>query len=231
MEDFPSNLNHSIIPFGNPESSFVVPVVLYIDSYGINHLAYPLMEEASTQGGRSNKSLGSDLGEETNARRGNLYLRRIRFQSRLSVISCQPIAMILPEAQENSTSDPSVKALVRVTRSVQRTRDEAFLARSTKKTRPMKSKFVPPSNPIDIDDDIVESKKSRKRKRNTSETKESDPKETDEIDSARVLSSRRRSVIRGRVITVFGSDEMSELLVLLQPKDRLNYLFKGTIGA
>uniref|UniRef100_M1DNT3 Uncharacterized protein n=1 Tax=Solanum tuberosum TaxID=4113 RepID=M1DNT3_SOLTU len=66
--DFPSNLNHAIIPFDNPESSFVVPDVLYIDSYRINHPAYPFMEEASTQGERSNESLGFDLGEETSAR-------------------------------------------------------------------------------------------------------------------------------------------------------------------
>ncbi|KAH0685527.1 hypothetical protein KY290_017010 [Solanum tuberosum] len=114
--DFPSNLNHAIIPFDNPEISFVVHDVLYIDSYRINHHAYPFMEEASTQGERSNESLGFDLG----------------------VISCQPIAMILPEAQENPTSDPSVKAPIRVTRSVQCTRDEMLLARSTKNTHPVK---------------------------------------------------------------------------------------------
>ncbi|KAG5614590.1 hypothetical protein H5410_014414 [Solanum commersonii] len=96
--DFPSNLNHAIIPFDNPESSFVVPAVLYIDSYGINHTTYPFMEEASTEGERSNESLGFDLGKKTS------------YISRLSVISCQPIAMILPEAQENPTSDLLVKA-------------------------------------------------------------------------------------------------------------------------
>ncbi|KAH0728144.1 hypothetical protein KY284_004009 [Solanum tuberosum] len=100
-----------------------------------------------------------------------------------------------------------VQVLVQVTRYVQRTRDAVLL---------VKSKFVPPSNPIEIDDDIVESKKSRNRKRNASKTKESGPKETDEIDSARVLSFRRRSVIRGKVITGFGGGEMSELLRLLQ---------------
>ncbi|KAH0784238.1 hypothetical protein KY290_003836 [Solanum tuberosum] len=93
---------------------------------------------------------------------------------------------------------------------------EVLLARSTKNTRLVKSKFVPPSNPIEIDDDIVESKKSRKRKRNASKTKESGPKKTNEIDSARVLSFRRRSVIRGRVITGFGGGEISKLLGLLQ---------------
>lgn len=41
-----------------------------------------------------------------------------RLWSRLCVISCQPIAMIPPEEQESPISDPSVKAPVRVTRSV-----------------------------------------------------------------------------------------------------------------
>ncbi|KAH0669785.1 hypothetical protein KY285_023938 [Solanum tuberosum] len=104
-----------------------------------------------------------------------------------------------------------------------------LLAKSTKKTHPLQSKFVLPSNPIEIDDDeIVEPKKSRKRKRNTSKLEESGPKETDEIDSARALSFRRRSVIRGRVITGFGGDEMSELLALLQAQRWIELLSQGT---
>ncbi|KAG5606849.1 hypothetical protein H5410_028341 [Solanum commersonii] len=128
-----------------------------------------------------------------------------RLRSRLSIISCQPIALILPDAHESPTSNPLVKAPVQVTRSVQRTQDAMLLAKSTKKIRPLQSKFVVPSNPIEIDDDdIVEPKKSRKRKINTSKLEESGPKETDEIDFARALSFRRRSVIRGRVIIGFG---------------------------
>ncbi|KAG5592779.1 hypothetical protein H5410_043293 [Solanum commersonii] len=45
--------------------------------------------------------------------------------------------MILPDAHESLTSNPSVKAPIRVTRSVQRTRDVMLLAKSTKKTRPV----------------------------------------------------------------------------------------------
>ncbi|KAH0668572.1 hypothetical protein KY289_023065 [Solanum tuberosum] len=100
-----------------------------------------------------------------------------------------------------------------------RTRDAMLLDKSTKKTRPVQSKFVLPSNRIEIDDDdIIGPKKSRKQKRNTSKPEESGPKEIDEIDSARALSFRRRNVIRGRVITGFGGDEMSELLALVQAR-------------
>ncbi|XP_049405413.1 secreted RxLR effector protein 161-like [Solanum stenotomum] len=73
------------------------------------------------------------------------------------------------DTHKSLTSNPSVKAPVRVTRFVQRTRDAMLLAKSTKKTRSVQSKFVLPSNPIEIDDDdIIGPKKSRKQKRNTS---------------------------------------------------------------
>ncbi|KAH0671815.1 hypothetical protein KY290_023999 [Solanum tuberosum] len=138
--------------------------------------------------------------------------------------------MIFPDAHKSLTSNPSVKASIRVTRSVQRTRDAMLLAKSTKKTRPVQSKFVLPSNPIEIDDDdIIGPKKSRKQKRNTSKLEESGPKEIDEIDSARALSFRRRSVIRGRVITGFGGDEMSELLALVQARGSTELLSQGTL--
>ncbi|KAH0748893.1 hypothetical protein KY290_028125 [Solanum tuberosum] len=148
----PSNLNLALIPFENPENLFELPAVMFIDPCGITHLAYPLMEEASIQGEMSNQSLGSDLGDETIAHgegeqisskeQANsscdddddiplvqLVSRRLR--SQLSIISCRPIAMILPDAHESLTSNPSVKAPVRVTRSVQRTRDAMLLAKST----------------------------------------------------------------------------------------------------
>ncbi|KAK4731134.1 hypothetical protein R3W88_024122 [Solanum pinnatisectum] len=75
-----------------------------------------------------------------------------------------------------------------------------LLAKSTKKIHPVKSKFVHPSNLIEIDDDIIETKKGRKRKRNV----------------LGVLSFGKRSVIRGRVVTGFGGNVISELLVLLE---------------
>ncbi|KAH0723183.1 hypothetical protein KY285_005771 [Solanum tuberosum] len=184
----PSNLNLALIPFENPENLVELLVVMFIDPCGITHIAYPLMAEASIQGGRRNPSLGSDLGDETIARSEGeqisskeqahsscdndddipfVKLVSKRLHSRLRQNSCRPIAP------------------VRVTRSVQRTRDAMLLAKSTKITRPVQSKFVLPSNPIEIDDDDIEPKKSRKRKRNTSKPEESSPKEIVEIDSAR----------------------------------------------
>ncbi|KAG5632649.1 hypothetical protein H5410_004366 [Solanum commersonii] len=164
----PSNLNLALIPFENTENLFELPVVMFIDPCGITHLAYLFMEEASIQGERSNQSLGSDLGDET--------------------IAC--------DAHESLTSNPSVKALVRVTQSIQRTQDAMLLAKLTKKTRPVQK---------------------------------SGPKEIDEVDSARALSFRRISVIRSRVITGFGGDEMHELLVLLQAKGWTELFSQGTL--
>ncbi|KAH0721614.1 hypothetical protein KY289_005941 [Solanum tuberosum] len=152
-----------------------------------------------------------------------------RLRSRLSQQSCQPIAMVLPDAHASLISNPSVRAPVRVTRSVQRTRDAMLLAKSTKITHPVQSKFVLPSNPIEIDDDDIDPKKSGKRKRNTSKPNKSGPKEIVEIDSARAQSFRRRSVIRGRVITGFGGDEMSELLTLVQAQGWTELLSQGTL--
>ncbi|KAG5593782.1 hypothetical protein H5410_035014 [Solanum commersonii] len=202
-------------------------------------------------GGKRNQSLRFDLEDETIARSereqisskeqaysscdddDDIPLVQIVFKrlcSRLSIISYRPIAMILPDAHDSLTSNPLMKAPVRVTRFVQRTRDAMLLAKSTKKTRPMQCKFIIHSNTIDIDDDdIIEPKKSRKRKRNTSKPDESGPKEIDEINSARALSFRRRSVVRGRVITGFGGDEMSELLALVQAQGWTELLSEGTL--
>ncbi|KAH0751777.1 hypothetical protein KY285_004925 [Solanum tuberosum] len=247
----PSNLNLALIPFENPENLFELPVVMFIDPCGITYLTYPFMEEASIQGERRNQSLRSDLEDETIARSEGeqisskeqahsscdddddiplVQLVSKRLRSQLSIISCRPIAMILPDTHDSLTSNPSMKAPIRVTRSVHCTRDAMLIAKSTNKTRPVQRKFVLPSNPIEIDDDdIIEPKKSRKRKRNTSKPEESGPKEIGEIDSARALSFRRRSVIRGRVITGFGGDGMSELLALVQAQGWTELLSQGTL--
>ncbi|KAH0752264.1 hypothetical protein KY285_005412 [Solanum tuberosum] len=197
----PSNLKLALIPFENPENLFELPAVMFIDPCGITHLTYPFMKGASIQGESRNLSLGSDLGDDT----------------------------ITLNAHASLISNPSVRAPVRVTRSVQRTRDAMLLAKSTKITHPVQSKFVLPSNPIEIDDDDIDPKKSGKRKRNTSKPNKSGPKEIVEIDSARAQSFRRRSVIRGRVITGFGGDEMSELLTLVQAQGWTELLSQGTL--
>ncbi|KAH0759770.1 hypothetical protein KY290_023263 [Solanum tuberosum] len=241
----PSNLKLALIPFENPENLFELPAVMFIDPCGITHLTYPLMEGASIQGESRNSSLGSDLGDDTiTLSEGEqtfskeqahsscdtdddiplVQMVSKRLRSRLSQQSCRPIAMIRPDAHASLISKPSVRAPVRVTRSVQRTRDAMLLAKSTKITRPVQSKFVLPSNPIEIDDDDIDPKKSRKRKRNTSK-----PNKIVEIDSARAQSFRRRSVIRGRVITGFGGDEMSELLTLVQAQGWTELLSQGTL--
>uniref|UniRef100_M1DRS3 Uncharacterized protein n=1 Tax=Solanum tuberosum TaxID=4113 RepID=M1DRS3_SOLTU len=158
----PSNLNLALIPFENPENLVELPIVMFIDPCGITHLAYPLMEEASIQGERRNPSLGSDLGDETIARsKGEqifskeqahsscdndddiplVKLVSKRLHSRLRQNSCRPIVMILPDAHESLISNPSVQAPVRVTQSVQRTRDAMLLAKSTKITRPVQNKL------------------------------------------------------------------------------------------
>ncbi|KAH0672514.1 hypothetical protein KY290_024746 [Solanum tuberosum] len=132
--------------------------------------------------------------------------------------------MILPEAQESPIFYTSDQVLVQVTRSVQQTRDAVIFARSTTKARPVKRKSVPPSKPIEIDNDIVESKKSRKRKRNVSKTKDSGHIENGDSDLEIEIEKRRdriklfkkKSMIRGRVITSLGGNEMGELLILLK---------------
>ncbi|KAH0708762.1 hypothetical protein KY284_010189 [Solanum tuberosum] len=148
----PSNLNLALIPFENPENLFELPVVMFIDPCGITHIAYPLMEKASIQGERRNQSFRSDLEDETIARSEGeqisskeqaysscdddddiplVQMVSKRPRSRLSIISYRPITIILLDAHDSLTSNPSMKAPVQVTRSVQRTRDAMILAKST----------------------------------------------------------------------------------------------------
>uniref|UniRef100_M1DTJ9 Uncharacterized protein n=1 Tax=Solanum tuberosum TaxID=4113 RepID=M1DTJ9_SOLTU len=154
----PSNLKLALIPFENPENLFELPAVMFIDPCGITHLTYPLMEGASIQGESRNSSLGSDLGDDTiTLSEGEqtfskeqahsscdtdddiplVQMVSKRLRSRLSQQSCRPIAMIRPDAHASLISNPSMRAPVRVTRSVQRTRDAMLLAKSTKITRPV----------------------------------------------------------------------------------------------
>ncbi|KAH0668578.1 hypothetical protein KY289_023071 [Solanum tuberosum] len=219
----PSNLNLALIPFENPENLFELPVGMFIDPCGITHLAYPLIEEASIHGERRNQSLGSDLGDETIARSEGEQISS-KEQAHSSYDDDDDISLVQLvskrllsrlNAHESLTSNPLVKAPVRVTRFVQRTRDAILLGKSTKKTRLVQSKFVLPSNPIEIDDDdIIGPKKSRKQKRNTSKPEESGPKEIDEIDSARALSFRRRSVIRGTLRRRMGREKTREFYLI-----------------
>ncbi|KAK4718254.1 hypothetical protein R3W88_016592 [Solanum pinnatisectum] len=215
----PSNLNLAIIPFENPESLSDLLVVMFIDSYRITHLAYPLME----------KSLVCDLGEETTAySEGEPISSKERVHPSYDDDDDSPIVQLIPKRLrsrlKSPISDTSEHIPVRVTHSVQRTRDAVILARSTTKARLVKRKFVPPFKPIEIDNDIVESKKSRKRKRNVSKTKDfghiknGDSDLEIEIEKHRdwINSFKKKSVICDRVITGLGGNEMGELFILLK---------------
>ncbi|KAH0688871.1 hypothetical protein KY289_016229 [Solanum tuberosum] len=132
-----------------------------------------------------------------------VYLISKKLRLRLRTELCQPLAMIVPKSQENPVSDS-----------------------------PVKTPCVPPSNLIEIDDNVVETKKDSKWKRNVSKeqgivsksVKKSGSNEDfdDDIEviaencKARIKSFKKRSVIRGQVITGFGRNKMGELLVLLQ---------------
>uniref|UniRef100_M1DIV2 Uncharacterized protein n=1 Tax=Solanum tuberosum TaxID=4113 RepID=M1DIV2_SOLTU len=173
------NLNLAIIPFENHESLFILPDILLIDSFGITHLAYPLMEDASIQGEDENQRLVTDKldshckGEQelpkghvhtSSSDEDNTSLEKMipkRLCSRLSQAFGKPTTYV---DWSHKMATP-----IRVTRAVQRELDEALLTRSTKKSRAKKSKFVPPINSIDIiDDAITEPKKDKKRKRSSS---------------------------------------------------------------
>lgn len=137
-----SNLYLAIIPFDNQERLVILPAVLYIDSYGITR--HSLMEDASVQGEGKDQRLkkrninARSKGEHilSSQDRGNssgdgniplvemLSQRRSRFKH--SSHFCQPLAMILPEALEGPSSTLSAKVPVRVTWSLQLTRDAAL---------------------------------------------------------------------------------------------------------
>ncbi|KAH0685483.1 hypothetical protein KY290_016961 [Solanum tuberosum] len=160
------------------------------------------MEEAETQGEERNQNMEPDSGGIENT---DSY--------------CQGEQKSSKEKGHISYDDDSVLGI-------------GLFLLSLPRIHPVKSKCVPPSNLIEIDDNIVETKKGSKWKRNVSKeqgivsksVKKSGSNEDfdDDIEviaencKARIKSFKKRSVIRGRVITGFGRNEMGELLVLLQ---------------
>ncbi|KAH0665955.1 hypothetical protein KY285_027161 [Solanum tuberosum] len=191
------NHNLAIISYEYQESPFILPDVMLIDSFGVTHLAYPLMEDASIQGEQRYQSLVDD--DDT------LLVKLIPKQLRRVSRKCPP-------------SEPSVAILVQVTRAVQRDLDAVLLTKSTKKSHGKKSKFIPQKNPIDVLDDVIVTKKDRKRKRiasighskkhvtlsksvqTSSHTDDSDSDIVVNVETrkARILAFKKRTVIRGR---------------------------------
>lgn len=145
-------------------------------------------------------------------------LSQIRTCSKRSSSSCKPLATILPETPEESHSVLPAKVPMRVTRSVQRTREAEILAQSTKKIRTRKRKspsslnFV--ANTVNI----------QKRKKISSKFHDLD----DSDYHARVLAFKKRSVIRGRVISGFGGGEMDELVLILQEQGWTELMLQGS---
>ena len=176
-----SNLSLAMIPFYNQESLLVLPTVLYIDLTGVTR--YFLMEDASVQGEKRNQGLekgnmsarskgehrflSQDRENRSDDENVTLFemLSQIRFCSKRSSSSCNPLAMILSETQEDSPSFLPAKVPVRVTRSVQRTRHAEILAESTKKNRTRKCKYPPSLTSVEIVDDVADTVNSQKRKK------------------------------------------------------------------
>ncbi|KAK4734416.1 hypothetical protein R3W88_008677 [Solanum pinnatisectum] len=131
------NHNLAIIPYEYPDSPFILPDIMLIDSFGVTHLAYTLMVDASIQGEKYSQRLNSHYDDTPLVKMipKKLHCRLHRVSGKYP-----PFA-------------PSVAIPAKVTRAVY---------------HGIKSKFIPHENPIDILDDIVETKKDKKRKRSAS---------------------------------------------------------------
>ncbi|KAK4737204.1 hypothetical protein R3W88_000901 [Solanum pinnatisectum] len=210
MTSPPENHNLAIIPYEYPESPFILPDVLLIDSFGVTHLAYPLMVY-TTHSDDDDTPL-------------------------VKMIPKQLCFRLCRASRKYPPSAPSVAIPTKVTRAVQRNLDSALLTRSTKKSHGMKNRFIPPENPIDFLEDIVEPKKDKKIKRSasmgslkkqdivsklvkkSSHTDDSadDVVVTTKTRKAWIMAFKKRKVIRGKVVTGIGGIEIGELLLLLQ---------------
>ncbi|KAG5600987.1 hypothetical protein H5410_032357 [Solanum commersonii] len=225
------NHNLAIIPYEYQESPFILPDVMLIDSFGVTHLAYPLMEDVSIQEEQRYQSLVYTTYSDDD---DTLLVKLIPKQLHRAFGKCPP-------------SEPSVAIPVQVTRAVQRDLDVVLLTKSTKKSHGKKSKFIPPKNPIDVLDDVIVTKKDRKRKRiasighskkqvmlsksvqTSSHTDDSDGYIVVNVETrkARILAFKKRTVIRGRVVTGIGGNEMGELRIVLQVQGWSALFLKG----
>uniref|UniRef100_M1DL05 Uncharacterized protein n=1 Tax=Solanum tuberosum TaxID=4113 RepID=M1DL05_SOLTU len=101
---------------------------MFVDSFGVTHPAYTLMEEAETQGEERNQNMEPDSGgientdsycqgeQKSSKEKGHIaydddddiplvYLISKKLRLRLRTELCQPLAMIVPKSQENPVSD------------------------------------------------------------------------------------------------------------------------------
>ncbi|KAK4718627.1 hypothetical protein R3W88_016965 [Solanum pinnatisectum] len=190
---------------------------MLIASFGVTHLAYPLMEHASLQGEERYQSLVSDIGDNTDSYcKGEL--KSSQGIGIYHLIPKQLYSQLRRASEKCPPSEPSVVIPVRVTRVVQHDLDAVLL---TKKSHGKKSKFIPLENSIDVLDDVIVTKKDRKTKRTvsighskeqvtlsksvqtSSHTDNSDGDIVVNIETrkARILLFKKRTVIRGRVVT------------------------------
>ncbi|KAG5585876.1 hypothetical protein H5410_046310 [Solanum commersonii] len=154
------NHNLAIIPYEYQESPFIRPDVMLADSFGVIHLAYPLVEDTSIQREELYQRLISEIRDNTDSHcRRELKFPRNKFIPRIATTTYSAAFGKCP------SSEPSVPIPEWVTRVVQRDLDAVVLTKSTKKSHGKKSKFILPENPIDIIDNVIEPKKDKKRKR------------------------------------------------------------------
>ena len=229
-----SNLSLAIIPFDTQESLHALPAILYIDSTGITR--WSLMADALVQGeersqGLENMSARSEgeqmfssQDQENSSDDENItlleMLSQIRTCSKRSSSFCKHLITILPGTPEESHSILPAKVPMRVTRSAQRTREAETLAKSTKKIRTRKRKS---SSSLNF---VAETVNSQKKKKISSKSKSQDSDDSDY--SVRVLAFKKRSVIRGRVISGFGGGEMDELVTILQDQGWTELMLQGS---
>ena len=162
-----SNLSLAIIPFDTQESLHALPAILYIDLTGVTR--WYLMEDALVQGedrsqGLENMSARSEgeqmfssQDQENSSDDENITL--LEMLSKIRTCSKRSSSSILPETPEESHSILPAKVPMRVTRSVQRTREAETLAKSTKNSRTRKRKS---SSSLNFVADTVNSQKRKK---------------------------------------------------------------------
>ncbi|KAG5575550.1 hypothetical protein H5410_055684 [Solanum commersonii] len=198
------NLNLAIIPYEYQESLFILPDVMLINTFGVTHLAYALIEDALIQGEDENQSMVTDkLDSHYKGKQESLKVTR--------AVQRDLDATLLTRSTKKTHGQKSKfvppENPIDVPDDITVTKKNGKRKRTASKEHVTLSKSVRKSKYTDDSDgDMVVSTKTRK---------------------ARILAFKKRKVIRGRVVTGIGGHEIGELLLLLQAQGWATLFLQG----
>ncbi|KAG5577972.1 hypothetical protein H5410_058106 [Solanum commersonii] len=135
----PLHIELAIIPYQEIPNCYYPSAVLYVDTLGISHIAYPLSENGSIQGEQvSEQSMAKSKGEQSNMISDDdiplTYFVPKQVRSRILKRFGKPVGILMDDRDDTGQSTMSVSVPVKVTRTVKQSLEEGFALMYSKKS-------------------------------------------------------------------------------------------------